>query len=298
MLDFRLKTFLDLCQSKSYTRTAQNLNMTQPAVSQHIRYLEEYYGVKLILYQNHQFSLTPEGTYLFKEISKLRLLSQEIKENIRNLSSLPDNPFIRIGAATTIGEFILPKLISSYTQNHPDCRITCFIDSSEQMEQQLHQGDVDFCITDCFDLCPELEHRLFCREPICCVCNPDHPLAGKTISLTQLQKENIVYREKDSHAYEILKNAFRHLGYDLDTFHISLETGSIYSCIQYLKNSQSISFLYRCGAAEYLEKHDLSLIHIRGFQESVAFYCIYPETLKKSEVPRDFLAFCLARQLL
>ena len=298
MLDFRLKTFLDLCQSKSYTHTAQNLNITQPAVSQHIRYLEEYYGAKLILYQNHQFSLTPEGLYLFKEISKLHLLSQEIEQNIRNLSSVPETPFIRIGAVATMGEFVLPKLISAYTQNHPDCRITCFIGSSEQIEQQLHRGEIDFCITDSFDLCPELEHRLFCREPICCVCNPDHPLAGKTVSLAQLQKENIVYREKDSHAYEILRDTFRHLGYDLDTFNISFETGSMYSCIQYLKNSQSISFLYRCAVEESLENNDLALIHVKEYNESEDFYCIYPGTLETSDVPWDFLEFCLAQQML
>ena len=200
MLDFRLETFLDHCHSKSYTKTAGNLHITQPAVSQHIRYLEQYYGVKLILYQNHQFSLTPEGTYLFKEISELRIRSQEIRDNVQNLSSIPNIPVIRIGTNPTIGEFILPRLISAYTQKHPDRRISSSIGSSEQLEQQLLQGEIDFCITDCFDLCPEMAHRLFRREPVCCVCNSTLPLSGQSASLSRLQAENIVYREKDSHA--------------------------------------------------------------------------------------------------
>ena len=298
MLDFRLETFLDLCHSKSYTKTAENLNITQPAVSQHIRYLEQYYGVKLVLYQNHQFSLTPEGSYLLKEISELHIRSQEIQENIQKLSSLPDIPVIRIGTNPTIGEFILPRLISAYTKKNPGRRISSFIGSSEQLAQQLLQGEIDFCITDCFDLCPEMEHRLFCREPVSCVCNPSHPLAGQTVSLSQLQRENIVYREKDSHAYDVLKHAFQRLGYDLDTFNISLETGSMYSCIQYLKTSQSISFLYHCAVEESLKNHDLSLIQVKEYKETVDFYCIYPRTLKTAEIPRDFLAFCLAQQLL
>lgn len=119
----------------------------------------------------------------------------------------------------------------------------------------------------------------FRREPVCCVCNPAHPLAGQEVSLSRLQSENIVYREKDSHAYEILKNAFTRLGYDLDTFNISFETGSMYSCIQYLKNSQSISFLYRCAVEESLENNDLALIHVKEYNESEDFYCIYPGTL-------------------
>ena len=166
MLDFRLETFLDLCHSKSYTKTAGNLHITQPAVSQHIRYLEQYYGVKLILYQNHQFSLTPEGTYLFKEISELRIRSQEIRDNVQNLSSIPNIPVIRIGTNPTIGEFILPRLISAYTQKHPDRRISSSIGSSEQLEQQLLQGEIDFCITDCFDLCPEMAHRQIGRAHV------------------------------------------------------------------------------------------------------------------------------------
>lgn len=298
MLDFRLETFLDLCHSKSYTKTAGNLHITQPAVSQHIRYLEQYYGVKLILYQNHQFSLTPEGTYLFKEISELRIRSQEIRDNVQNLSSIPNIPVIRIGTNPTIGEFILPRLISAYTQKHPDRRISSSIGSSEQLEQQLLQGEIDFCITDCFDLCPEMAHRLFRREPVCCVCNSTHPLAGQSVSLSRLQAENIVYREKDSHAYDILKNAFTRLGYDLDTFNISLETGSMYSCIQYLKNSQSISFLYRCAVEESLGNNDLALIHVKEYNEAEDFYCVYPGTLKAPDVPWDFLEFCLTQQML
>mgnify|MGYP000674142369 FL=1 len=234
--------------------------------------------------------MTPEGTYLFKEISELRIRSQEIRDNVQNLSSIPNIPVIRIGTNPTIGEFILPRLISAYTQKHPDRRISSSIGSSEQLEQQLLQGEIDFCITDCFDLCPEMAHRLFRCEPVCCVCNPTHPLAGQEVSLSRLQSENIVYREKDSHAYEILKNAFTRLGYDLDTFNISFETGSMYSCIQYLKNSQSISFLYRCAVEESLGNNDLALIHVKEYNEAEDFYCVYPGTLKASDVPGTFLS--------
>ena len=95
-----------------------------------------------------------------------------------------------------------------------------------------------------------------------------------------------------------MKNAFTRLGYDLDTFNISLETGSMYSCIQYLKNSQSISFLYRCAVEESLGNNDLALIHVKDYNEAEDFYCVYPGTLKASDVPWDFLEFCLTQQML
>ena len=82
MLDFRLHTFMDLCDSKSYTKTAKNLHMTQPAVSQHIRYLENYYGVKLIHYEKRKMSLTKEGEYLFKSVTGLLESSRIIRRGI------------------------------------------------------------------------------------------------------------------------------------------------------------------------------------------------------------------------
>ena len=296
MLDFRLLTFLDLCHTKNYTKTAKNLNITQPAVSQHIRYLEQYYHRKLIVYQNRQFSLTKEGEYLLKEISHLHILSNAILQNIQNISDADELPVISIGSNPTIGEFILPGLISAYSAQEPTCRIRSFIGTSKKLEQQLHDGTIDFLISDQIDFCPELERRLFCSEPICCVCNPGHPLAGKHVSLARLTSEKIVYRNRSSHAYQILKDSLQRLGYDLDTFNIPFEAGSMYSIIQYLKEDLAISFLYRCAVKEYLNSGELAEIHVTEMHDSIDFFCIFPQAVHTTPATEDFLQFCLKQQ--
>ena len=268
MLDFRLLTFLDLCHTNSYTKTAENLNITQPAVSQHIRYLEQYYGQKLILYQNRHFSLTKEGEYLFKEVTKLQIHSNNILHNIQHLSEEQETPVISIGSNPTIGEFILPGLISSYTAQEPDCRIRSFIGSTQKLEQLLRNGDINILITDSIDAWPEFERHPFRSEPVCCVCNPSHPLAEKTISLNDLKSERIVYREKASHAYYI----------------------------QYLKEGLAISFLYRCAVQKYLDNGELNEIYLSELHDSVDFYYIYPQSTTTSSHAKQFLQFCLEQQ--
>ena len=64
MLDFRVETFIELCRTKNYTQTAENLHMTQPAVSQHIKYLEEFYGCKLFNYNKKVLTITAQGLSL------------------------------------------------------------------------------------------------------------------------------------------------------------------------------------------------------------------------------------------
>lgn len=296
MLDFRILTFLDLCHSKSYTKTAENLNMTQPAVSQHIKYLEQYYGTKLVLYQNRALSLTEEGKYLFKEISKLNVMSNTIRQNIHALSVNMDMPSITISSDPTIGEFMLPNLISAYTVQNPECRIRSFIDPPAQLDVKLREGIIDFLITDCKDFWAEMEHHPFCKAPICCACNPRHPLAGKTVSLSRLKHEKITYRERSSHAYEVLQNSFQRLGYNLNTYDISFETGSMYSILRYLKADMAISFIYRCAVEDYLTAGDLAEIYIKEKLDPIDFYYIYPQQSQLSDNAQDFLKFCLEQE--
>ena len=86
MLDFRIYTFLELCKTLSYTKTAENLHMTQPAVTQHIKFLEEFYRNKLFLYSGRTLSLTEYGKLLYRYLVAMNSDSEKIKEKILNLS--------------------------------------------------------------------------------------------------------------------------------------------------------------------------------------------------------------------
>ena len=81
MIDTRVETFLDVCKTMNYTRTAENLNMTQPAVSQHIRCLEDFYQTRLFTYKNKKLELTEQGRYLKKYL-------ETIAHDVKNYRSL------------------------------------------------------------------------------------------------------------------------------------------------------------------------------------------------------------------
>ena len=89
MLDTRFFTFLVLCQTKSFTKTAEELHITQPAVSHHIKYLEEYYNVKLYTYVGKKFHLTTSGEVLYQFVSSFYTDSERIKEQLGNPIPLP-----------------------------------------------------------------------------------------------------------------------------------------------------------------------------------------------------------------
>src|SRR5690554_3806818 len=108
MIDFRHKTFLHLCRIKNYTKTAKKLHITQPAVSQHILYLEELYGGKLFNYSAKTLTITEKGQRLFDYTQRMVADSKQIKNIVTNNNKVLT---ITFGATLSIGEFIMPDIL-------------------------------------------------------------------------------------------------------------------------------------------------------------------------------------------
>ena len=108
MLDFRVETFLTAAETLNFTKTAALLNITQPAVSQHIRYLEKEYDAKLFSQEGKKLSLTPEGIKLKDALITMKLDENHLKNDIRNLSQARP---LRFGATMTVGEFMMQRCL-------------------------------------------------------------------------------------------------------------------------------------------------------------------------------------------
>ena len=103
MLDYRTKTFLTVCKTLNFTTAAKQLNITQPAVSQHIHFLEKQYNTTLFAYKNKELSLTPSGEILYKHLLAMKNNEQAIMNEINNITSYIET--LSIGVTMTIGEY-------------------------------------------------------------------------------------------------------------------------------------------------------------------------------------------------
>lgn len=270
MLDFRLTTFINLCQTQSYTKTAHNLGLTQPAVSQHIRYLEEYYGVKLVHYSKRQFALTEAGKYLYQHALELSFECNKIKKEIPR-SSIPS---IIIGVNPTIGDYLMPDLLSCFKKKYPSAKISYFTSTPEDLAFKLYQGEADLLITEHNYICPEFEHTFLRSETIDCICNPNHPFANQTIDLAKIFKEGIVFTGKNSNAYHVLNSALEPYQYNLNECNINLEMSSIPALFQYICDNPALTFIYHCACKTYISSKKLTQIYIPNISLKTDFYCI------------------------
>ena len=118
MLDYRIHTFLKVCETLNYTLAAKQLHITQPAVSQHIHYLEEEYETTLFVYSNKQLSLTHSGKILRKYLMTMQNDEKNIKKEIKSHEGMIET--LSIGVTMTIGEYAIVDRLADFIKHHPE----------------------------------------------------------------------------------------------------------------------------------------------------------------------------------
>ena len=151
MLDLKLETFLVLCETRNYTQTASVLNITQPAVSQHIKHLENHYQAKLLYYDDkRRLHLTEHGKLLRAFAQTVQSDSQQIADRLKADPKEPEE--IRIGTITTTGESLVPHMVAEYLKRFPNKKVSMYLGEADALLTQLQSGRIHFCFTDIY--CP------------------------------------------------------------------------------------------------------------------------------------------------
>ena len=143
MLDYRVLTFLTLYDEMNYRRTAEKLNMTQPGVTQHIHYLEHYYGVKLFSYDGRTLSRTQNAQQLKRYFDSIRAEEMDIRGKFVS----PDTVHITVGATKTIGEFVIVPEIRAFLQQE-NRTLDLIVDNTESLLRMLEKAEIDFAVVE------------------------------------------------------------------------------------------------------------------------------------------------------
>ena len=200
MLDYRIDTFLTLCESMNYRKTAEMLHISQPAVTQQIHYLENQYGQKLFQYENRRLVKTEAAAILEQYARAAKLQQQDLLEK---LESSPIHT-LRIGATKTIGDYYLKEDIRRYLQS-PDNALTLIVYNTEHLLRLLEENELDFSVVEGFFDKTRFDNILLRREPFVGICRKDHPFAGRAVTMEELLQQTIIHREAGSGTRAILE---------------------------------------------------------------------------------------------
>lgn len=271
MLDYRIETFLCVCRTMNFTKAAAELNLTQPAVSQQIKYIEEYYHTKLFQYSGRKLTLTPQGQYLRNTMETCSHDFLRIKEEIRKIDTLKT---IHIGATMSIGEYFLPSNLSRFIQKHPDINVSVTINDTATLLQALDSGKIDFMLCEGFFDKEKYDYRLIKKERVLCVCARDYQ-TGRVSGIESLFQNKLLLREKGSGSREILERKLALSGYSINHFKNQCILTNPSIIVQLLLAGNGISFLYETVVKKLLETQELKEITIPDFALAHEFNAIW-----------------------
>lgn len=273
MVDFRHETFLALCAIKNYTKTAEYLHITQPAVTQHIQYLEEKYNCRLFRYENKKLKLTFQGKQLKELLTRIVADTTHFKRNIENTDFSAE--YIIFGTTLSIGEYLMPKVLTKLIQKNPDLNIHMEVRNTQVLLKKLQKGDVDFAIVEgIFD--KSNYHSIpFSLEKFIPVCAANSVLADKKVDFNEILQSPLVLRERGSGTREIFENILKQYNYSLNSFQNIIEIGNMAAIKKLVANNIGITFLYEIAAEREIKHGDLSVIDISGFDITREFNFVF-----------------------
>lgn len=265
VLDFRIESFLAVCRHMNYTRAAEELSLTQPAVSQHIRWLEERYGTPLFHYAHKQLVLTPAGELLRTAATTVQHDDGQLKRQMQHTLQSPQD--LRFGATPTVGTYLLPRPLADYHRQHPQAKLFLRVDNTRALCQGIDRGELDFAIVEGYVRKGEYDTLLYRREPYLAVCAAHYPLSGQPRRLTDLLEHPLLVREPGSGNREILSRSLDRSNLSLSDFRVLLEVGDLNVLKQLLLLGCGIAFLYRAAVADDLAQGRLRALRLEDMQE-------------------------------
>ena len=263
MLDFRVETFLMVCKYQNFTRAAEALHITQPAVSQHIRQLEEDCRVKLFDHRGKRLALTEEGELFLSAAATMQHDAACLQEKLRQMQHKRRR--LIFGATLTIGEFVLPARVAAYMGAHPETSIKLVIANTHELLRRVNEGEIDFAVVEGYFEKGEYDSLPYRREPYLAVCSAQQPLSPAPRTVEDLLNERLIVRESGSGTREILERTLEESNRHIRDFADVAEVGSIGAIKSLVAAGCGITFLYETAVQEELRNGSLRVIPLEGF---------------------------------
>ena len=261
MQDFRMDTFLTVCKYMNYTKAAKELNLTQPAVSQHIHFLEQTYGVELFAHNGKRMELTRAGEILKRSALTMKHDEFHMQEKMRHAAGDVQN--YAFGATLSVAEFMITEDLERFILNHPESHIRVEVANTKELLMKLDAGELDFAIIEGEFPKDEYEYLLYSQEEYVAAGNKKIAERFRGASIKDLFTERIILREPGSGTREILENELKRRGLQVSDFANLTEIGNIGVIQKMLQAGLGVTFFYQ---ATIKGKEELQVIRLNDFK--------------------------------
>lgn len=290
MADRRLQVFHAVARQLSFTKAAEVLFMTQPAVTFQIKQLEEHFNTRLFDRGHGRISLTPAGELVLAYAEKILGLSGEMDVRLAEMTGEVGGSLL-VGASTTIAEFLLPRIMGEFKSKFPNVRPRLIVANSESIETRVAEHTIDIGFIESPSHQPNLQTEVCCEDELQVICNPKFPLARlKEITPQHLVDHPFVSREPGSGTREFTEVYLRKHGVDIDHMMPVMELGSPVALLEVVETGLGYAIASRTSVMKSLRLGDLVSIPLKP-RLTRKLSMVYPKEKFRSRLVTAFVDF-------
>lgn len=275
MLSTRHLIFLEVATLKSFSKAAQTMYISQPAISKHVKALEDFYKTKLINRYANNIDLTPAGIVLFEKLQEVKIMQDQIEFELSSLSKgLQPKGFMRLGASTTIALYVLPQILSGFHKQYPQLEISLLNRNSEIVLEALLNKEINLGIIEKTKNISRVDTIPFLEDEVILVTAKKNKKAKTKYAVADLPALSIALRENGSGTLNALKMSLQSNGLKLKDLHTKVRLGGTEALKNFIIQSDCFGFFPRRSVLSELKNGLLQEIFVENLHITRSFFFI------------------------
>jgi LysR family transcriptional regulator, low CO2-responsive transcriptional regulator len=285
----QLKVFEAVARNLSFSRAAEELHLTQPAVSTQVKKLEEHAGLPLFEQIGKKIHLTPAGSEMLHASRVIIRQFEEVEETMTQFKGVSGGKLnVTVISA---GDYFLPRMLVEFARRHAGVTLNLGVCNRAELLEQLTDNLTDLAVMVRPPLDMDTENEPFAPHPYVIVAAPDHPLAArKRIPVSRLAREPFVVREKGSDTWHSMEEGF---GAHLAELNIAMEIKSTETIKQAVMAGMGVTFLSAHTISRELKAGSLAVLDVQGFPLMLNWYVVHRRSKRLPPVAQAFKSFLM-----
>lgn len=264
MSDFRLKVFQSVAKNLSFTKASQELFVSQPAITKHVQELEGLYQTRLFDRQGSKISLTAAGNLLLEHCERILEDYKRLEYEMHLLNNVYTGE-LRLGASTTIAQYVVPPLLALFIEKFPQVNLSLMNGNSREIESALQEHRIDLGLVEGIFRLPNLKYSTFLEDELVAVVRAGSKLhLDEEISPEDLLHIPLVLRERGSGTLDVFEKALQEHNIKLSSLQVLMYLGSTESIKLFLEHTECMGIVSIRSITRELYAGKFRVVEIKG----------------------------------
>jgi DNA-binding transcriptional LysR family regulator len=291
----QLGAFVAVVERKSFSRAAEQLGLTQPAVSLQIRSLEKRFGRQLLDRSGRRVEPTEAGRRLYRRAQRLLALEEQMVDEVVTETEGELRGAVEIGASTGPGGGVVPLLLCEFQLRNPEVEISLAVFDTQRVVELVAGRELELGVVGAARRHRGVVFEPFFRDEVVLVCAPGHRFGGKTLPLDQLRDEPLIVMQEGAGVRQVIEDELRQAGTRLREFDVRLELGLQESVKSAVAAGYGVSFISRSAVEAELAAGTLAAAQVEGLEPSREISLVRSSGRPLTHAADAFVAFARER---